>query len=441
MAFNRIKLQPDEEIKSELIRLYLEDSHPSIFTQLQKEVGQVTNHIVRSRRDVKNACVAYAIRNKLVDSPPIFPIKPLLPSPLSDEDRLIISQAWKDYYKSEAEVKIKYAKWLKTVFTAVKAIPECAWRADSYQLLQRLYGKIGSAHLFRDTVSRVRDTKRAKAKSDFSKIPLFWGNSPLVETGSFYGDRRGKPFYNALVKVPGVGPIKGRLRRPLPGRPVQGVTLTRKADGWYAAVKCVVKKRLLPEASLPAIGVDVGQTDLVALSDGYIERNIRDADFVAIKAAIQESGDRSTDPDFQKVCRGKVARMDQNHKRRIVHWINSDLLPKLEKHSHVFVEKLAKNFKSDKGPLSCMHMILNAVKQRLGNLDPKGKLGPNTRVFEVNPAYTSQTCSYCKTVSETARKSKIYTCQNTDCNVVLDADVNAARNILDSGLQMLGLVA
>ncbi len=441
MAFNRIKLQPDEEVKSELIRLCLEHDHPSTFAQLQKEVGQVTNHIVRSRRDVKNACVAYAVRNKLVDSPPSFPDKPVLPSPKSTEDALNIDQAWKDYYKSETEVKVKYAKWLKGVFKAVRTIPECAWRADSYQLLQRLYGKIGSAHLFRDTVSRVRDTKRAKAKNDFSKVPLFWGNSPLVETGSFYGDRRGKPFYNVLVKVPGVGPIKGRLRRPLPGRPVQGVTLIRKADGWYASIKCVVKKRQLPEPVLPAVGVDVGQIDLVALSDGYTERNVRDAEFVAKKAAIQEAGDRSTDSNFQEVCRNKVARMDQNRKRRIVHWINSGLLPRLEKHSHVFVEKLAKNFKSDRGPLSCMHIILDAIKQRLGDLDSKGKLGPNTRVVEVNPAYTSQTCSYCKTVSEIARKGKIYTCQNTGCNVVLDADVNAAKNILYSGLQMLGLVA
>src|SRR5690606_639289 len=211
-------------------------------------------------------------------------------------------------------------------------------------------GKIGPAVLFRDTVKRLAKTKGANQKRNFDNIPLEFANSMLVKTGSFYGDRRGKPFYNALVQVPGLGWIQGRLRRPLPGKQVQGVTLTKKADGWYAAVKCIVKRRQLPEPVLPPIGVDVGQTDLIALSDGYTERNIRDAEFVAEKAAIQEAGDRSTDPDFQKVCRGKVARMDQNRKRRIVHWINSSLLPRLQNHGYVFVEKLSKNFKSDKGP-------------------------------------------------------------------------------------------
>lgn len=423
---NKLVLQADEEIRCELIRLYLNQRHPAILAQLQEEVRQVTNHIVRSRKDVKNARIAYARRHGLVAEPPAFPIEPVLPTPQNQEEKRIISEAWGNYRKDKKQVSKEYAKWLDTVDSVTKHLPGLQWRNDKYQILRNIYGRIGPAVLFRDTVSRVDNTKRAKAKKETDNIPLEFGNSEPVKTGSFYGDRRGKPFYNASVQVPGVGRILGRLRRPLPGKPIQGVTLTRKADGWYAAIKCIVKKRQLSEPTLPAIGVDVGQTDLVALSDGYTERNIRDSEFVAQKAAIQEAGDRSTDSDFQKACRGKVARMDQNRKRRIMHWINSELLPRLQKHAFVFIEKLAKNFKSDRGPLSCMHMILDAIKQRLGD-----------RVREVECAYTSQTCSQCGNSTEIVRKGKYFSCLASGCMATLDADINAARNILYKGLKLL----
>ncbi len=435
---SKLVLQPGEQVRSELVRLYLDQEHPAILAQLQEEVRQVTNHIVRSRQDVKNAVVAYCRRNGLVGEPPVFPDKPSLPTPHTEEEKRQVEDSWKIYQKQEKTAGVEYGKWLKSCFSAVREVPECGWRDDSYQYLQSLYGNKGTAILFRDTVQRVSSTKQANYKKFGSEnIPLFWGNSPIAETGSFYGYRRGNPFYNIKVKVPGVGPILGRLRRPLPGRVVQGVSLVKKADGWYAAIKCVVPKRQLPGPTLPPIGVDVGQTDLVALSDGYTKHNPRDAEFVALKAAIQEKGDRSGDDNVLKTCRGQVARMDQKRKRQITHWINSDLLPRLSQHSHIFVEKLAKAFKSDNGPQSCMHVILGAIKLRLGNLDKKGKLGPNSRVREVNPAYTSQTCSCCGNSTEIVRQGKYFSCLAPGCMATLDADVNAAKNILAAGLQLL----
>lgn len=422
---NKLILQPNEEIRVELVRLYLDQGHPAILDQLQEEVRQVTNHIVRSRRDVKDACIAYARRHGLVGEPPAFPVRPLLSTPQTEEEKKQVVESWKQFYSAEKEAKAQYAKWLDTVFKSVKDVPECSWRKDDYKILRSIYGRLGVAVLYRDTVKRVNGTKQAKSKGPSDWVPLVWANSPIIETGSFYGNRRGIPFYNARVKVPGVGPIVGRLRRPLPGKPIQGVTLVKKADGWYAAIKCIVPKRQLPEPVSGSIGVDVGQTDLVALSDGYTEHNPRDAEFVALKAEIQKKGDRSQDANVQARCRSKVARMDQNRKRRITHWINSELLPRLTKHSIVFVEKLAKSFKSDRGPLSCMHTILDAIKQRLGD-----------RVIEVNPAYTSQTCSCCGNSTEIVRQGKYFSCLAPECMATLDADVNAARNILTKGLQL-----
>jgi len=52
-------------------------------------------------------------------------------------------------------------------------------------------------------------------------------------------------------------------------------------------------------------------------------------------------------------------------------------------------------------------------------------------LIKVNPAYTSQMCSCCGTVDKDARNGEIYQCS---CGMVMDADTNAAINILHRGV-------
>ena len=53
-------------------------------------------------------------------------------------------------------------------------------------------------------------------------------------------------------------------------------------------------------------------------------------------------------------------------------------------------------------------------------------------LVKVLPAYTSQTCSVCGIVDSNSRKGEVFEC--TACKVVLDADLNASRNILHRGV-------
>ena len=53
-------------------------------------------------------------------------------------------------------------------------------------------------------------------------------------------------------------------------------------------------------------------------------------------------------------------------------------------------------------------------------------------IKKVNPAYTSQTCSKCGSVHKESRKGELYECVN--CGMVIDADYNAALNILQRGV-------
>ena len=54
------------------------------------------------------------------------------------------------------------------------------------------------------------------------------------------------------------------------------------------------------------------------------------------------------------------------------------------------------------------------------------------RLVRVDPQHTSQTCSECGTVNADHRRAKRYDCGV--CGLSMDADTNAARNILTRGV-------
>lgn len=53
-------------------------------------------------------------------------------------------------------------------------------------------------------------------------------------------------------------------------------------------------------------------------------------------------------------------------------------------------------------------------------------------LVKVSPAYTSQTCSSCREIHKESRVGEIYKC--ISCGIILDADYNAALNILHRGV-------
>lgn len=56
--------------------------------------------------------------------------------------------------------------------------------------------------------------------------------------------------------------------------------------------------------------------------------------------------------------------------------------------------------------------------------------------LKINPAFTSQVCSRCQNLDKSSRKGEVYICKN--CGLEIDSDINAARNILNFGLEKYG---
>jgi putative transposase len=58
-------------------------------------------------------------------------------------------------------------------------------------------------------------------------------------------------------------------------------------------------------------------------------------------------------------------------------------------------------------------------------------------IVAVKPAYTSQTCSGCGCL--VPKKLSVRTHHCPDCGLILDRDINAARNILSAGTRRSGV--
>ena len=71
-----------------------------------------------------------------------------------------------------------------------------------------------------------------------------------------------------------------------------------------------------------------------------------------------------------------------------------------------------------------------SYKQVLDKLNSLSEL-KGFRLIKVEPAFTSQTCSKCGQVIKANRQGELYSCS---CGLLIDADTNAAINILSRGL-------
>ena len=232
------------------------------------------------------------------------------------------------------------------------------------------------------------------------------------------------------VRLAGIGNVKVKLHRPIEGR-VKQASVTLGGDGhWYIAFVCDdVPAKPLP-ATGRSVGVDVGITTFAALSDGSLVENPR-----PFETAQREFADAQ-----RKVARRKrgsrrrrkaVALLAKHHdrvarvRRDFHHKVALDLVRRFD---HIYFEDL--NIKGLAGGMLAKQ-VLDAAWAQFGTIT-RDKAECAGRWFgRPNPRGTSIDCSGCDTPVPKGLGVRVHSCPH--CGLVLDRDVNAARNILSRG--------
>ena len=239
------------------------------------------------------------------------------------------------------------------------------------------------------------------------------------------------------IFIPKMGLVRISLHRSIEGTPAT-LKLKRINGKWYAMIGCdnVPEKPLAPTDR--EVGIDLGLLSFVATSDGEIFENPRPLKTARIhlERAQRRVSRRKKGSNRRRKA---VALLAKRHARvanirRENHIKVAGSL--VSKYDTIYIEAL--NIKAlSKSRLS--KSIRDAAWSSFKNwllckAEEAGRV-----VIEVDPRYTSQTCSGCGRVEKKTLSTRVHECE---CGVVLDRDINAAINIkrLGSSLRREALV-
>ena len=264
-------------------------------------------------------------------------------------------------------------------------------------------------------------------------------------TAAMVTNRRGK----WVVKVKGLPILVIKPQRELPDSAhLKTLTITRKPRGVYVGLGYEVEKEALPKTGR-SVGLDMGVRSRIARSDGsFVERSSVSMDKVTIlqrRIARCKRGSGSQRKLYRQLARLRHRESVRN--RNECHRITTEIV---RKHDFIAVEDLridgmtrsARGTAEKPGRNVAAKSGLNRsiTEQSWGiiisQLDYKTQWYGREFV-KVDPKHTSQTCSGCGVVASENRQDKIYNCGS--CGLRIDADTNAAVNILRRGLSAAGV--
>ena len=267
-------------------------------------------------------------------------------------------------------------------------------------------------------------------------------------------------FKGNKVRLPGIGWMSFFQSRPFPNAfSIRSVTVRKKADGFYISV-------LLQDESVPdvpaankvktAVGVDLGIKKLMCLSTGQTIANPRfyqqmERKRSRLNRAVSRKvlGSRRRRKACQRLARleQKVANRREDYQWKIANSLvkQFDLIvfenlniqgmmarckPKQDENG-----KYLPNGQSAKSGLNkaLADAAWGSLKQKVKILSERA----GVLVYEAVPHFSSQECSECGYVSPTNRDHEKFICE--ECGHHEDADVDAAKVILQRGLDGLGI--
>jgi len=224
------------------------------------------------------------------------------------------------------------------------------------------------------------------------------------------------------------------FHRDIPqGAQIKHVVIQCINQRWYACLMlelpAVQGVHAKPEQ---AVGVDLGLFHLLALSDHQVvdhPRWLRQS-LARLRILQRQASRRQKGSQRQRKSYAAIARLHEhiaNQRRDYLHKVTTFLV---QAYSWIAIEELSLAFMNQN-----VHLSLSSHDAGLGEfrqlLQYKAEEA-GAEVVAVNPAYTSQRCSGCGEIVDKSLSIRVHECPT--CGLVLDRDVNAARNILNLAL-------
>jgi putative transposase len=227
-----------------------------------------------------------------------------------------------------------------------------------------------------------------------------------------------------IVGIP--GEIKVKWHRELPTKPKSAI-LTRQCGKWHVIFHVEVESAPLREGE--RVGIDVGLVSLAALSNSEtVERPNWTTRAAKGLRRRQRALARCTRGSKRRIkAKARLARYFEriaNRRRDHLHKVSTGLVNRFPR---IAVEDI--DFPADAPSRRMRRDIYDAAWGMLiSMLDYKAAKAGGLLV-KVDPRGTSERCSGCGSADHKMTAKRMHTC--SDCGLLLDRDINAARNIID----------
>lgn len=230
--------------------------------------------------------------------------------------------------------------------------------------------------------------------------------------------------------------IKLNLHRKIESEPLFA-TISKSTTGkYYVSITCEIEYKPF-EKTNKSVGIDTGIKELAILSDGSIYENIKPLKTKLKKLKYEQR-------QLSKKQKGSQSRNKQKRKLALVHEqitnIRKDYLHKVsteivKNHDIISVEDLAvKNIMKN----HCLAQAMSDVSLGAFYTMLEYKANWNDRQFVKIDRFfpSSKTCSNCGWIKQDLTLSiREWRCES--CGEVHDRDINAAKNILKQGINIL----
>ncbi len=233
-----------------------------------------------------------------------------------------------------------------------------------------------------------------------------------------------------------IGALKMVYHRPIGGK-IKTLTIRRSSTGkWYALFSCECEPVRLPQRP-EQVGIDVGLKTFATLSTTEEIANprfFRKEEKALAKVQRKHSKLAKGTPERRK-HRKAVARVHERIAWRRENFTHQHSRSIIDSFGVICVENLQVN------GMTHNHCLAKSIADAswsafFAQLSSKAEEAGRAFV-QVNPAYTSQTCSVCGHRQKMPLAERVFECPC--CHLHLDRDLNAALNIRAVGLHSLGL--
>jgi len=266
--------------------------------------------------------------------------------------------------------------------------------------------------------------RRVKNGENKAGYPRFQGNNRY---DSFTYPQTGFKTKDGKLHLSKIGAIRIFQHREIVGK-VKTCTIKQEGNQWYVCFSVELLDSEKKEINT-SVGVDVGITTLVTLSDGTEIENPKTLDKYDSKIRkahrnLSQKKKGSSNRNKQKIVLTGIYRKVRNARKDYLHKVSRILADAYDR--IIFEDLQIKNMVKNHHLARSIH---DASWSMLISLTTYKAEEAGGTVELVNPRNTSKQCSVCGCIQSMPLSQRTYRCP--DCGAVVGRDHNAAINILN----------